>query len=35
MPFTSFSGNGGAKFSKKVKFFSKPPISAMGTDIDS
>jgi hypothetical protein len=21
MPFTSFSGNGGAKFSEKVKFF--------------
>jgi hypothetical protein len=32
---TSFSGNGGAKFSEKVKVFSKPAISAMGTDMDS
>ncbi len=32
---TSFSGNGGVKFSKRVKIFSKPPISAIGTDIDS
>lgn len=34
MSLTPFSGNGGAKFSKRVQIFPAPPIPAIGTDID-